>query len=157
MISNASRLLNIWKTPPGKQSDGTFLPDDFQQWLAQVKKTCDESGHLEVALNQIGKVIIHCPPDLDGLWIHHSVADVLNEKCAEIMREGYNTGIFNSRGAHFIDPTGKPEMKLAEEYKQKAEQIENSGYQRFAATLRKISERYSHEAEQVIAAHRNEL
>ena len=47
--------------------------------------------------------------------------------------------------------------KLAEEYKQKAEQIENAGYQRFAVTLRKISERYSHEAEQIIAAHKNEL
>ena len=155
MISNASRLLNIWKTPPGKQSDGTFLPDNFRQWLAQVKKSCYESGHLEVVLFQIGQVLIHSPPDPDGLWIHHSVADALNDKSAEIMREGYNTGIFNSRGAHFIDPTGKPEMKLAEEYKQKAEQIENSGYQRFSATLRKISERYSHEAEQVIAAHRN--
>ena len=155
MISNASRLLNIWKTPPGKQSDGTFLPDNFRQWLAQVKKSCYESGHLEVVLFQIGQVLIHSPPDPDGLWIHHSVADALNDKSAEIMREGYNTGIFNSRGAHFIDPTGKPEMKLAEEYKQKAEQIENSGYQRFSATLRKISERYSHEAEQIFAAHRN--
>ena len=154
-ITNASEMLDGWKTPPGTRSDGTFLPDDFQQWLAQVKKSCYESGHLEVALNQIGKVIIHCPPDPDGLWIHHSVADALNDKSDEEMRKGYDTGIFNSRGAHIVDPAGKPEMKLAGEYKQKAERIENAGYQRFAVTLRKISERYSHEAEQVIAAHRN--
>ena len=157
IITNASELLDGWKTPPGTQSNGTFLPDDFQQWLAQVKKICDESGYLEVALNQIGKVIIHCPTDPGGLWIHHSIADVLNKKSAEIMRKGYNTGIYNSRGMHIVDPTGKPERKLAEEYRQKAEQIENAGYQRFAVTLRKISERYSHEAEQVIDAHKNEL
>ena len=30
---------------------------------------------------------------------------------------------------HWVDPTGKPEQELAEQYRQKAEDIENAGYQ----------------------------
>ena len=119
----------------GKQSDGTFLPDHFHQWLAQVKKSCHETGHLEVALFQIGQVLIHSPPDPEGLWINQSVADALNDISAEEMRKGYDTGIFNSRGAHIVDPTGKPELKLAKEYRQKAEQNRNRKISTFCSNM----------------------
>ena len=100
---NGCDLLREWRTPPGMQRDGTFLSDKFRQWLAQVEKICDESGYLEVVLSHIGRVFIHCPSDPDGLWIHHSVADAMNDDSADIMRTGYHIGIYNSRGAHFTD------------------------------------------------------
>ena len=146
-------LLQEWRTPPGKQPDGTFAPDLFRQWLAQVKEICGESEHLEVALNNIGQVLIHCPPDPDRLWIHHSAAQALNDVNAEKMRDGYNTGVFNSRGAHAVDPTGKPERELAERWRKKAEDVENAGYQRFATTLRRLAEGYDREAERIVAEH----
>ncbi len=66
------------------------------------------------------------------------------------MRNGFRTGIFNSRGVHWVDPTGKPEKELADEYKQKAEEVENAGYQRFAVTLRGIAESYELDAKRII-------
>ncbi len=156
IAANALRLLWEWQTPPGIQADGTFSPNQFKQWLVQVKETCSDSGHIEVALNNVGQVLIHCPPDPDGLWIHHSVAEELSDRNAEKMREGYSTGIFNSRGAYIVDPTGKPERELAEQWRKKAEDVENAGYQRFATTLRGLAEGYDREAERIVAEHNTE-
>lgn len=155
IASNAWRLLHNWRTPPGMQKDGSFDSNQFLTWLQFVKEISTESGHLEVALINVGEVLIHCPADLDGLWINHTVVNELNARDAEDMRRGYNTGVFNSRGAHWIDPTGKPEQELAEQFRQKAEEVENAGYQRFAVTLRDLSETYDREAERIVTNHRN--
>ena len=157
IAENAYKLLDKWKTPPGKQSDDQFLPEQFTEWLKQTKKACAKSGHLEAALRRIGKVLVHAPSDPEGLWIHRTVASALNAKDAEKMRDSFWIGIVNSRGVHTIDPTGKPERELAEKYKQKAEEVENAGYHRFADTLRKLAEGYEREAETYIAEHEAEM
>ena len=156
IAQNAWKLLREWRIPPGTQADGTFLPDQFKQWLKQVKESCNESGHLEAAFEHIGQVLFHCPPDPTGLWIHHAVADALNDKGAGGMRDGYSSEVVNSRGAHLIDPTGEPERKIAQKYRQKAEEVENAGYQRFASELRRIAKGHDREAERIVAEHRGE-
>ncbi len=153
IATNAWRLLHEWKTPPGTQKDGTFNEERFTEWLQRVKEVCTESGHLEVALINIGEVLIHTPPDSDGLWIHGAVAAALNDREADDMRAGFRTGIYNSRGVHWVDPTGKPERELAEQYRSKAEEIENAGFQRFAVTLRGLADDYDREAERIINDH----
>ena len=157
IAQNAYKLLDTWKTLPSTQSDGQFLPEQFRAWLKQTKKACAKSGHLEAALRRIGKVLVHAPSDPEGLWIHRTVASALNTKDAEKMRDSFWIGIVNSRGVHTIDPTGKPERELAEKYKQKAEEVENAGYHRFAVTLRKLAEGYEREAETYIAEHEAEM
>lgn len=156
IAANAWRLLDEWRTPPGMQEGGSFNDTHFSSWLQRVKKICTESGHLEVALINVGEVLIHCPPDTNGLWINRTVADALNARDAEDMRSGFRTGIFNSRGVHWVDPTGKPERELAEQYRQKAEDVENAGYQRLAVTLRGLADSYDREAERIMADHKQE-
>ena len=141
IAANASRLLHEWRTPPGMQPDGVFLEKQFTHWLEDVKGACAESGHVEVALTHVGQVLIYCPPDSEGLWIDQTVADALNAKDAEEMRTGFRLELLNSRGVHWVDPTGKPERELAEQYKQRAEAVENAGYHRFAATLPEFGRR----------------
>lgn len=156
IAENAWRLLQEWRTPPGMLPDGVFSSVQFGEWLGYVKEACAESGHLEVALTHVGQVLIYCPPDSKGLWIDEAVADALNAKDAEKMRNGFNIELFNSRGVHWVDPTGKPERELAEQYRQKAEEVENAGYQRFATTLRGVAEAYGREADQIVAEHKQE-
>ncbi len=156
IASNAWRLLNKWKTPPGMQADGSFDDNHFSTWLKRVKEICVESGHIEVALINVGEVLIHAPPDKDGLWVNKSVAEALNDRDAEDMRSGYSTGIHNSRGVHWVDPTGKPEHELAAQFRQKAEDVENAGFQRLAVTLRGLAEDYDREAERIISEHSSE-
>ena len=150
IATNAWRLLHEWQAPPGTQTDGPFSREQFLRWLEKTREICAKSGHLDVAHLHIGQVLYYSPPDYQGLWIDQVVAEALNGKDAEKMRNGFQTEAFNSRGFHYVDPTGKLERELAEKYRQRAEEIENAGYQRFAVTLRSLSESYDLEADRVI-------
>lgn len=149
IATNAHRLLSEWTRPPGLRDEGTFDSEHFKGWLQRVREVCTESGHLNAALLNIGKMLISSPPDADGLWINRAVADALNDRYSEEMRDGFRTALYNSRGVHMVDPSGKPEMDLAEKYEKKAEDVENAGCHRLAVTLRGLSESYIREAERV--------
>jgi hypothetical protein len=151
MAQNAYRLLSGWRIPPGSRKDGTFNGDALVTWLKDVKTICAESGHLEVALSMVGSVLIHTPPDPDGLWLHHSAAKILNARDANEMRSGFRTALFNSRGAHWVDPEGKEERELASKYRTQAEDIETHGYHRLAGTLRELADEYERDAERRVA------
>lgn len=150
IITNAWNLLHHWDHPPGKQSNENFSVKEFTQWFEHVKKECAESGHLEVALNHIGEVLFYCPPDPSGLWINKDVAEILNKEDAKKIRDGFYSKIIGSRGVHSVDPTAKPERELAEQYLNKAEDIEIAGYQRLAKTLRDISVFYNYQADRIV-------
>ncbi len=149
-IAHAMQLLHGWKIPPGTQEDGTFSEESFTEWLQNVKASCIESGHLKVALTDIGEVLIDAPQDPKELWIHRAVAKELNDRENDEMREGFRMGVYNSRGFHFVDPTAEPERKLAEQFRNKAEKVENAGFYRFASTLKDLAEGYDQEAERII-------
>ncbi|OMF05710.1 hypothetical protein MHI48_16910 [Paenibacillus sp. FSL H7-0942] len=150
LAENAYRLLGVWKTVPGTDRDGKFSIENFNAWLKQTKETCAETGHLEVALLHLGNVLIYSPQDSNGLWIDQNVAEALNEKDAEHIRQGFRISELNSRGAHWVDPTGEAERELANGYRQRAEEIEDYGFHRFAVVLRSIAESYDQEAERSI-------
>lgn len=147
IAANAYRLLSEWRFPPGCQQDRTYDGAALTAWLDAVKKGCAETGHLEIAMTMVGHVLIHVPADPDGLWIHHSAAAVLNARDAQDMRDGFQTELFNSRGVHWIDPSGKPERELATKYRRQAEEVETAGYHRLGNTLRKLAKDY--EAERI--------
>ena len=153
---NAYRLLSGWRTPPGCREDGSYDGDALAGWLDAVRTKCTETGHLEVAMTMVGHALIHTPADPGGLWIHRSAAAALNAKDAGDMRDGFRTEIFNSREMHWVDPTGKPEVELSEKYRQQADEVENAGYQRVAATMRSLADSYAQEAEQIISEHEAE-
>ena len=117
------------------------------------KKECSETGHLEIAMTRVGHVLIHVPADPDGLWIHRAAAAALNAKDAEDMRNGFRTELFNSRGVHWVDPTGRPERELASRYRAQAEAVDDAGFHRLAATLRELAAGYEREAERVSSRH----
>lgn len=110
-----------------------------------------ESGHIKVAQTHIGQVHMHIPPDPKGLWIDQNIAEVFNDKNEEAMRQGFRMAIFNSRGAHVVDPSRKSEIELSKQYKYKAEEVENKGYQRFVLTLRELADTYRKDAERIIS------
>jgi hypothetical protein len=146
--TNAWRLFHEWHTPPGFAS-GTFSKMNFQVWLKKVKSSCSKSGHLGVAFTHLGQVLFYSPPDQNGLWINKTIASTLNGGDADEMRKGFYMEAHNSRGAHFVDPTGKPELELEADYLRKADQVETEGYHRFATILREIADSFKRQAEQI--------
>lgn len=149
IATNAYRLLREWKTPPGSQTDGAYSGDALTVWLEEVKAACTESGHLEIAFSMVGHVLIHTPPDPDGLWLHHAAAMALNAKDTGDMRNGFSTALYNSRGAHRVDPEGRAEREFATKYRNQAEQLESHGYHRLASSLRELAVSYERDAERL--------
>lgn len=157
IAENSFRLLTDWDRVPGVQDDGSFKPDEFNSWLASVNGQCTESGHIEVAHSHIGKVLVHSPPDPDGLFIHRTIAEALNRRDADTLRNGYEIAIHNSRGVHWVDPSGNAELELAAKYEKQADDIENVGFFRLAQTLRNLAESHKKEAKRVVEEHAREL
>lgn len=151
IATNAYRLLSTWKIVPGARADGAFDPNVFTEWLNTVEDIVKASGHYDVAMIQLGDVLVNAPAGPDGLWIHPVIAEAMNSRERSSLRDGYSTGIYNSRGVHTVDLEAKPERALAEKYRQRAEQVENAGYQRLATTLREVADGYDREAERIIS------
>ena len=144
--AQAFDLLRKWKTIPGSREGGVFDQTKMHEWISEVRSKSRESGHLEVALTQIGHVLAHSPPDSSGLCILEPVATVLNELNADAMRNGFRIEILNSRGVHW-GSNGSEERELAAKYFKNADALDNAGYQRLAATVREIGNSYVRYAE----------
>ncbi|MFN8670256.1 MAG: hypothetical protein U0164_23960 [Gemmatimonadaceae bacterium] len=151
--TNAYRLLREWNVPPGTNKGEPYDGDALRDWLSTVRTECTATGHVEVAMSMIGHVLVHAPQDPDGLWIHRAVAGVLNGRDASEMRDGFRTELFNSRGVHWVDPTGAPELALASNYRTKAKALDSAGFSRLAATLRELADSYGVEAERIRSRH----
>lgn len=156
MAVNAYKLLTEWQFPPGLCEDGSYDGNALKEWLNAVKTECRETGHLEVAMDMVGQALIHVPPDPSGLWIHQSAAAVLDAKDAEDIRRGFMNGLYNMRGAHWVDPSGAPERELAAKYRAQADAVEVAGYLRLAGTLRELANSYEREAQWIVSRAREE-
>ena len=145
VATNAYHLLHNWQTSPGAANDNLFDALVFWDWLKEVKKSSTESGHLRIALNQVGQVLPHAPKDADGIWIN-PVAEALNAKDAGEMRSGFTTKLMNMRGVHGFS-AGKEEREIASGYRKQAEALAQRGYSRFATAMRELAEYYERDAE----------
>lgn len=154
---NAYRLLSNWTTVPGYCKDTNFDANRFKQWFDEVEANTQASGHLDVAMIHIGKVLIYSPQDENGLWIHSAIARTMNERNKEQLRDSYKSATYNSRGAHWVDPEAKPEIELAEKYRKRAEEIENAGFYRLATTLRDLAAWYDDEAKRILKQNGNNV
>jgi hypothetical protein len=155
--TNAYRLLRSWQRPPGSSEDGALDEAELERWLSAVRDECQRTGHLEMAMMMLGHSLAHSPVDPAGLWIHRAAARALDGKAASDMRDGFLTEIINSRGAHYVDPTGAPEEALASQYRERGEAVELAGFHRLAATLRDVAASYERDAQRIRSAvHRDE-
>lgn len=156
IAKNSYYLLDKWGKVPGIDSEGKFDVNAFNNWFNLVRIECEESGHLEIAYRIIGRVLIFSPSNEEN-WILSELAEFLNRRELEEVRTGYRTAIINSRGVHFVDPEGKPELELARKYRTKSDEIELLGFHRFGRTLRELADGYQAEAESIIEQHSKKL
>jgi hypothetical protein len=153
VAGNLYTLLDGWRTPPGTKADGSFDEDLFEEWLNNVKEICSKTGHLTIALQIIGQVLIYAPPDPSGLWINETIASALNASDAGEMRKGYYIGKRNSRGMYTLT-AGKKEQEIANKYRNTAGEVEAHGYHRFANMLRELASDYERDGERDAARDR---
>jgi len=149
LATNAWRLLQNWKLPPGLK-DGVFNAVEFINWVDAVKTQAKIDKRYVITMQEVGKVFLYFPENDNSLWLPKEVAEVIDGKDAEHIRTGYALGIYNSRGVHTVDPEGKPELALAEKWEDRAKIAEHEGYPRFGAKLREVAESYRREAQRNI-------
>lgn len=139
-------LIYDYRVVPGVDWDGTFSPNLFQTWIEEVVSWAQETDRLTVVQQTIGNGLSFAPTE-DGLP-NNIILEELNKPQNREMRHGYELGIQNQRGVHWVDPEGKPEKALAKKYADCAEKVESYGFSRAADIFREISKAYLQEAEE---------
>ncbi|ORU01213.1 hypothetical protein D081_0032 [Anaerovibrio sp. JC8] len=144
----ADRLFSVlfqYKVTPGINWDGVFDENIFKAWMDSVKKWSKEHERFEVAMYTVGSGLSYATLDADK-FPPMAIVKELNLAENDALRRGYYLGIINQRGAHYVDPEGKPELELSEDYNNRANIVEAKGYSRYADILRKIADEYKREA-----------
>ncbi len=145
-IKTLISFLPLWKITPGVSDDGAFNPQSFDGWITEARSLAKEHDCLDGADVQIGRNLFYAPVGTDSLFLPDAIAEFLDGN--EMARRGYEMESVNSRGAHWVDPTGKSEDAIADSYESKARQAEERGYANLAALLGDISNTYRREAEE---------
>ncbi|MBJ7436230.1 MAG: hypothetical protein JHC54_10975, partial [Acinetobacter sp.] len=123
--------------------------EKFKSWFKEVQSLTKESGHLNVAMRVIGRVLVNSPIDKSGLWIDKDIAQLLNEKNNLEMRSAFGSSLITSRGPYWVDQTGEADLKLSEEFFSKADAVENEGFARLAIEVRNVAMYYKKEGERL--------
>ena len=131
---------------PGMDWNGVFQEDAFVHWIDTVKEWAKENDRWEIVLQTIGNGLSYASADENGM-LNSVILQELNQQDNDHMRRGYYLGVINSRGAHYIDPTGAPEKELGDRYMAEAQKTTANGYSRFADTLRKLGQSFYEERE----------
>lgn len=142
------RLFEIFfkfKIIPGTDWNGLYHEEVFNKWISFCKEWASAEDRLDIVLQTIGNGLSYAQESENGL-IDEFITKELNKPDNAEMRYGFRIGKYNQRGVTWIDPEGKPELKLANKYKELASKVEDIGYSRFAETLREISNKYVEEA-----------
>ena len=155
--SLSDRLYEIlfqFKVIPGIDWNGNFDAKRFDYWMKTVKTWSRDNDRYEVAMHTVGSGLSYAELDEDKLP-QTAVIEELNRVENEELRRGYYLGIINQRGVHWIDPEGKPELELAEDYENRANIAESRGYSRYAGILRVIGDEFKREAKSNILEAKN--
>lgn len=155
--SLSDRLYEIlfqFKVIPGIDWNGNFDAKRFDYWMKTVKTWSRDNDRYEVAMHTVGSGLSYAELDEDKLP-QTAIIEELNRVENEELRRGYYLGIINQRGVHWIDPEGKPELELAEDYENRANIAESRGYSRYADILRVIADEFKREAKRNILEARN--
>ena len=122
--------------------------------MKTVKTWSRDNDRYEVAMYTVGSGLAYAVLD-EKKMPQKVIIEELNRAENEELRRGYRGGMIGQRGVHWIDPEGKPEFKLAEDYENRANNAESRGYSRYADILRVIADEFKREAKRNILEARN--
>jgi hypothetical protein len=148
LAQNAYQLLDGWSVVPGSiGAGGAVDPAALNDWVDEALRLAHEADRLEIALDQIGKVLAKAPGDTDGTWPTAPVRDVIERIGRSELDDGFRVQILNSRGVYTrrFAEGGDEERKLGARYTRLAVLV-TDGWPRTAAALRGVAASYAADA-----------
>jgi hypothetical protein len=165
--NQAWRILHEWRVVPGLESesaqflsehqkDSSLLPATpavqgivsaaaLNNWVDKARELAKAVDRLEVCDDQIGAVFAYAPPDEDGTWPCNSVRACIERVMSQKLDRGFELGIYNRRGCHFVGDTGESERRIAMKFREHLISLESKS-PRTARVLRAVASAYDSEA-----------
>lgn len=92
----AYELLNSWKKVPGTREDNSIDESELRDWAYKARALARTVGRLEIADEEIGKVLARYPED-SSFWPEEKIFRIIEEINSEELKEGYRLGLLNER------------------------------------------------------------
>ena len=163
-VQQATHFLINWHKVPGVSeeeptkpefegditfSKGNVDPEVLFTWIKEAVELAEKYGRKQVCLSRIGQLLAYSPAEPDGIWPCVEVRDLI-ENMREIdpedsMADGFVTGVYNKRGAHFRGKGGDQERLLEKKFRGFAAPL-NAKWPRTASLLDRIAQKYQQEA-----------
>jgi hypothetical protein len=142
-----SKLLRSWRSVPGLQEDGSLDTEALQDWVGKALEATAADARRGIGEYLIGRVLSFGPEGSDGAWPAIAIRDLIEEIGSSEMEQGFETGVYNSRGAVWRSPFagGEQERQIAGRYSRYARMISGQ-WPRTAAMLRRLADMYRYEA-----------
>lgn len=120
---NAHRLLDRVTRLPGTQVDGTVNMTALLEWVAEVRRLCEEHDRVAIGDHMIGQLFSRIDPvPEDGPWPRIEVCEALERTATKNIGEGFCIGTHNARGVHFREADGQPERQLEARFRKLADE-----------------------------------
>ena len=145
VASAALRLLNKITKIPGTNRNGDIDKIALAEWLAEVRRLCQEYGRTEIGDQCLGQLLAKAPMSENGIWPCQEVCEVMDEIASLEIGNGFYIGVHNSRGVHCRSSGGEQERKLAAKYRSWAEHL-HFQYPYVGTILENIAQSFDSEA-----------
>ena len=118
---NAHRLLDRVKRLPGTEEDGTVNMTALLEWVAEVRRLCEEHNRVAIGDQMIGQLLSRIDPvPEDGSWPRTEVCEVLEQTATKDIGVGFCIGTHNAREVHFRGEDSEPERHLEARFRKLA-------------------------------------
>ena len=138
-IENVWKLLEYGLIPPGFNKEGAFNPDEFIRWTRRVLSVGRKEDRLSSTKGVLGRMFFAAVGKGGDFWLPHEMAALMEKKGNDRMLRSFGVAMFNSRGVHDFDKTGKEDSELAAKYETMAEEAEGFGYNGLAREVRRVA------------------
>lgn len=146
-VTSCYHFLDSWENLPGIKSGDQIDPEKIRIWVQKVRARLQLSGRGKICDQLIGRQLVNSPADINGVWPHIVIRDLIEELASAHVDIGFMVAIRNSRGVHTreVYEGGAQEIVLKEKYLAQAKTIEAVS-PRVAKLLRQIGDEYGTEA-----------
>jgi hypothetical protein len=145
VASAAHRLLEQMHRIPGADESGRIDAAALSEWLAEVRRLCREYARADIGDQCLGQLLSKASGAENGTWPCEAVCEAMEAIASPEIGNGFQLGVYNSRGVHWRGEGGEQERELAARYRAWAERL-HFDYPYVGGIIESIAESYEREA-----------